>query len=232
MKKKLLMILMLALPFTANAEETPFPSTAKGIQIVPLDKQALPAKLKKDILTKQAQENLNGYQLNNGENALFLLNIKRNAPQEIAESRKKSNDVYDTHLKSNYSEIKLAFPFKGLPSIDEKDIIGYAAIGSFVKENDKEGWTGIRAFFNSSMGTCSYSYMEIQAVQLAQETTEYLVNKKPSNKLIEGNLNSGFVYSVNWYTDNSMKTLECANKKLDQEIMKNVISLANKVDKS
>ncbi len=66
----------------------------------------------------------------------------------------------------------------------------------------------------------------------AEETTEYFVNEKPSNKVIEGNINSGVLYSINWYTDTTMNMLECANKSFKPEIMTKMIALANKIDKN
>lgn len=224
--KKIIASCILVAPLIALSDEAPFPSTMKGIQIVPLLKQQIPVEMKQEIIAKRNEENNKGYRETNAENVQFLLNIKRIATQELKAAS--VNDVYDTHLKSNFSSIKLAFPFKGISVIENKDVIGYAAIGSY-----KEGWTGIREFFsNPTLGNCAYSYMGIKAVQLAEETTEYLVNKKPSNKVIEGNLNLGFLYTLNWYTNDSMHTLECANKSFNSEIMSKMIKLANIIDKN
>jgi len=68
-------------------------------------------------------------------------------------------------------------------------------------------------------------------VELNEETTEYLVNKKPTSKVIIGAYNSGFVYTVNWYTDTAMSILDCANKRYEKSIMTAMIALANKIDK-
>ena len=228
MNKRLLASLLLLTPLMAIAEDSPFPSTQRGIKIVPMAKQELPAALKAEILESAKKEKEKGYITNDENNAHYLLNIKRDVPYQLAAAKTKDYGVMDTHIKKSYKQIKLSFPFTGVKGVNESDVIGYAAIGSF----EQDGWNGIKEIFQSDMGNCSYSRMGIKAVQLSEETTEYLVNKKPSNKVIEGNLNSGFLYSINWYTDTTMYTLECANMSYNPEIMQKMISLANTIDKS
>ena len=228
MNKKLLVCLLLMAPLVAVAEDSPFPSTAKGIQIVPMAKQELPAILKADIIASNKEEKEKGYITTNDDKAHYLLNINRDVPYQLAAEKTKDYGVMDTRIKKSYKEIKLSFPFSPIKGITQSDVIGYAAIGSF----EKNGWNGLKEIFHSDLGNCSYSRMGIKAVQLAEETTEYFVNKKPSNKIIEGNINSGFLYSINWYTDTTMNTLECANMNFTPEIMDKMITLANKIDKS
>lgn len=230
MNKKLLVSLLLIAPMGIYAEVSSMPPRVSGIEIVPMAKQNLPKEMKADILAKKAEENQKGYHFTSKNNAGFLLNIKKHAAEEKAIKINKYG-VYDTHIKSNYSDIKLSFPFKGIKSINKGDVLGYVAVGSYVKEKNNQGWNGIRVFFESPMGNCSYMHMGIRGAQLSEETTEYLVNKKPSNKAIEGNTNTGFVYSLNWYTNNNMNTLECANKDFQKNILDEMILLANKIDK-
>lgn len=227
MSKKLFVSLILIAPLFTYADEMPFSSDLKGIHILPLEKQNLSADMKKEILDKMAETKEKGYQETNGDNVQYLMNIKYNAPTQLKASSEKNYGDYDTRLKTSHKEIKLAFSFKGISGVSENDVIGYAAIGTF----EKDGWNGIREiFYKTELGNCSYSYMKISAVELAKETTEYLVNEKPSNKLIEGNRNVGFLYTINWYTDNSMNILECANKLFDPKIMTKMVALANEID--
>lgn len=232
MYKRLLVILISLTSMIVLANENaPLPENFKGIHIVPLTKNNLPQKVKIEVLQNKLEEDKKGYQ-ESFDNTYFnyLFNLNKVALAEI-ESYKNA-DYQDTHLKSSFSKIKLAFPFKNITDINEKDVIGFAAIGTFVNENDKnKGWTGIREFFNNSkLGVCTYSYVGIEGVQMLEETTEYIVNKKPSNKIIVGNYNTGFVYTINWYTNETMSTLDCANKNLDKHIIEEMIVLANKID--
>jgi hypothetical protein len=228
MNKKLLASLLLIAPLIAVAEDSPFPSAQKGIQIVPMAKQKIPKALKAEIMASAKEEKEKGYITTNDAKAHYLLNIKRDVPYQLATSKDKDYGVMDTRIKKSYTQIKLSFLFTPVKGVKKSDIIGYAAIGSF----EKKGWNGIKEIFQSTLGNCSYSRMGIKAVQLAEETTEYFVNKKPSNKIIEGNINTGFLYSINWYTDTTMNTLECANMNFNQEIMTRMIGLANKIDKN
>ena len=68
--------------------------------------------------------------------ANFLLNLKRNSINEIKTYRgiQNSPNFQDTHFKQNPSEIKLALQFKKL-SIENKNIIGYAPVGTYAPNN-------------------------------------------------------------------------------------------------
>lgn len=193
----------------------------------------LPNEFKKEISSNLMQQRTKGYKTSNDEFINFLLKLPERAPAEIVEFKNNKN-VGDTHLKSNFTEIKLAFKFKKITAIKQENIIGYAPIGSYLQKGKKDlGWSGIRVFFKDPMlGVCSYSFMKIQAVQLVKEGIKYQVNKKPSNYMVEGNYNIGFLYSLSWYTDNSMSTLECANVSLDRSNENKIISLADKIDQS
>lgn len=229
MKMKLLASLILMAPLIAHADDTPIPSNIKGIVIVPMAKQGLPASMKKEVMASQKEQKEKGFITTSDNRASYLLNIQRNKDMQFKLAKANNYGDQDTTLKNSSSQIKLAFPFTSIKGVDSKNIIGFAAIGSYDKE---KGWNGIKEIFsNPKLGNCSYARMGINAVQLSQETTEYFVNKKPSNKIIEGNYNEGFIYSINWYTNENMFTLECANKNYNQDIMTNMIELANIIDK-
>src|SRR3990167_43437 len=233
MNKKVIILLFLICPVLSNANDTdPFPEENKGIQIISLSKMNLPNEFKKEISNNLIQQKIKGYKTSNDESISFLLKLPEKAPQEIAEFKNNKNPM-DTHLKSNIAEIKLAFNFNKISAIKEEDILGYAAIGSYLKRNKKDlGWSGLRVFFSDkTLGVCSYSLMKIQAVQLTKETIQYLVNNKPSDSIIEGNYTIGFIYSLNWYTNDTMSTLDCANNNFNKNNMKKLIALANKIDK-
>lgn len=179
------------------------------------------------------EEKLKGYQENNFNNAKFLLNFKSHAKQEIIENKTNEYGSYDTHLKKNYSEIKLAFKFNGLKGIDESKILGYAAIGSYVKDEKRDGWNGLKVFFDEpSIGTCSYAYNEFYGAQLYEEFIEYSVNNKPTQTLIEGNQTNGFLYVVEWFSNKEVFTLECANKEFDKNFINTMIRLGKMIDKN
>lgn len=230
MIKNIFLIGLLTLPFVANAaEDVPF--MGNTLQIVPLANTKIPADIQKETFNRNKEMKEKGYYETENSYAHFLLNLKRNSNDEIREYSK-TKDLYDTHLKKSSNDIQLAFKFKKLP-IDEQNIIGYAPIGSYVKY--PEGWNGIKVFFeDKNLGVCAYEFTDLNlshgGVQLAKEYTEYVVNKKPSSIIVQGNVGDGFTYSVVWYDSIKVNSLDCATIKYSKDITANVIKLATKID--
>jgi hypothetical protein len=214
--KKSLLIAFLILPVMAYGEE--LSETSKGFHIVKSSNEKTAQTQKTYIETTTRDKYMQ-----------FFLNLNKTAPAEI-KSFKNSNDLYDTHLKSSVSEIKLSIPFNKLTPINDSEIIGYAAIGSY-----NNGWTGIRTFFTrSDLGVCSYSFEKFIAISAEKNKISYVVNKKPSFSVIEGNYKVGFIYTLSWDDDKKDSVfdhkLECVNKNMNSEIMTKMIALANQID--
>jgi hypothetical protein len=228
-----LLIFLILFPIFGHCDsvESLLSGNKRGIQIVSDLTSDLSPQQKKEAERKNISEKKLGYIKTDENVAKFLLTIKDHAKQEIEDNKNSKYGDYDTHLKAHYSDIKLSFPFHGI-CIAEENIIGYAAMGTFLKNNEKPGWTGIRVFFNQpGSGICSYSRMAIETVLITPEEMKNLINNKPSTRIIEGNIISGFVYRINWYTANLVKTLECANLSFNKEIIDKMVALADKIDK-
>lgn len=189
---------------------------------------------KEEINAKKIEIKKNGYYFTNmtDDYVSFLKNIKKNAPQEIR-SFKESTDTEDSHLKGSANEIKLAFRFKKLP-IDDKNIIGYAPIGTYKKS--PEGWNGIKIFFDNpeTRNVCAYEFTDMEishgGVALNKDKTAYTINKKPTLTGIEGNQNIGFEYSVIWYNNLKVSRIDCINNTYDKSIIDKMTQLAIKID--
>ena len=86
------------------------------------------------------------------------------------------------------------------------------------------------------MGACAYSKEKILAIQLDKSDTEYLINNKPSYKIITGNYENGFINNVTWYTDKKdyviNEQIDCADKKLEPFILDKMVILANQLDRA
>lgn len=198
---------------------------AKGVDIVPIDKMNLPEGMKNKIAQRKQEEKEKGYYEETNESARNLLTMKRDAQQEIRMYASSSDT--DTHLKDH---VKLAFPFVKPKVIDS--VIGYAPAGSYIAD---KGWTGVGIFFeDKNIGTCTYTFFDLKLshglVQLNRENTEYLVNKKPSSRSVQGNKKDGFSYNVDWFTPYSISQLECATLLFDSKAIERVIKLANVID--
>lgn len=238
MKKKLLFSLIYGMSLIADADVSePYPSSWNGIHYSSFKDMNLPDEIKNNMESDKKSISIKGYVEKENPYVKVLLNAKKTSIQEL-KSYKNNPNPLDTHLKTNLSEIKLSIPFKEISSIKKENVIGYAPSNSYTSSSDKNaGWTGVSEFFTDDyLGTCHYIFNKIKSVQLSKEYTEYFINGKPSSKIIEGNYHSGFLYTINWYKENTqndlyLNILECANMKFDKNILAQMIDLAKKIDR-
>lgn len=226
MKKEKIYLIILAISSSLALSESFSPD--KGLEIIPLKNMAIPDSYKKELSLRMQEEKTKGYYETNSSYARYLLGKKKNFHGELSEF-KNNRDPSDTHLKKQISDLKLAFAFNGIP-IPKENIMGYAAIGAWTEN----GWTGIKTFFeDKNFGICSYSLFNISlshgAVQLNNETTEYIVNKKPSSANVEGSVDSGFLYEINWFDKTYVHFLQCAKPRYELIIQK-LVDFANQID--
>jgi len=232
--KKILLSTLIFAPIIAFSDDWTPPVT-HSLMIMSEKELGTPKALKEENFNRQREMTLNGY-VNKEENryAQFLFGLKKNSFDEIRAFRGNS-DPTDTHLKKSPNEIKLAFSYKKLP-INEKSIIGYAPIGSYV-EKPKEGWNGIKTFFEKDgLGICAYEFTDLKlsngGVILEKEKVKYSVNNKPTLTLVEGSESSGYVYSVTWYNDTKVSQLDCASKSFNKDSIDKMIQFAKQIDKN
>lgn len=220
--KKILFVLLFASAISYASNEEPFNHNLRGLIIVSHPDRKL----------VEQPEYINS---DEERYVRFLLNVKDKAPAEIKQFSS-SKDIEDTHLKSSYNDIKLSIPFKPLNESNNIykniNIVGYAAGGSY-----KDGWDGIKVFFNdNTLSACAYSKNKILAIQMEKEKIQYIVNNKPSFKVIMGNYEGGFINNVSWYTDKKtyvfQEQIDCATRKLDKNMLDKMVVLANQIDKS
>lgn len=230
--KKLLIAVFLVPSFVYGGPEptaTPFPGTKNGINILPLEKINMP--MKEETRKQLRSFSAKGYNetKSTDEAVNSLLNIQKISAKETMQYDNNTNPL-DTHLRSDVSKLRLSFNFTGIPEIPKENILGFAPAGGY---SHKNGWDGVVEFDRiPTLGTCSFTTFAIKSVIIYKEALEYLINNKPSDKAISGNWNTGFLYHVNWYTDTRRNSLECANKNLKPENLKEMIRIANQIDKN
>ena len=201
----------------------------KGITIIPVKEMGLPDYESKKILAEIQEQKTKGYiEENNNEAQMMIANSK--IDEQELKINPKNNNPLDTHLKKSLTEIKLAFTFNDI-NISEKNIIGYAAMGTYVNN----GWTGISEYFKDDiMGICSYDLLEMNLSKgsnlIASESVTYYIHSKPTIITVKGSSESGFIYNVSWCDDNYNHILECANMKFDKAITAHMLSFAEKID--
>lgn len=207
------------------------PKPVSGIHVVPDSDLTMTESMRKEATFKLKQQNKNGYVESDSPYPRQLLTTKYRAASEIKEN-KGNKDPYDTHLKENISEIKLAFSYNGIPFVKPSNVIAFAAIGGY-----KDGWTGVKEFFTDpNLGTCTLSLYNIAlghgGARLGKSTVKYVVNNKPTTISVEGSINSGFMYRVSWFDNTFIHDLECANMNFDKKITITMIDHAKLIDKS
>lgn len=213
-----------------NVDTTGLPLSGSGVTIVPAKKMNLPASVAASQKLRAFQLKTNGYIMLESSYPKYLVDMGKYGPKGI----NRSFNAADTNMKYSPDQIKLGYEYHPIKIIQSENILGYSASGTYIKD---KGWSGIDTFFNfKNVGTCKYSLDNMKltngAVEISAETVRYDVNKKPTDIFVQGSVNSGFVYSVNWFDNSFAHALDCASMNYDKNLIEQVIALANKIDKS
>lgn len=236
MKNKLGGILLLSLA-SLNAEAQKIPK--HRIQIVSEAEfyKDYPPEMMKLVEDQKKQEKEKGYYDFNGEASKTLLSMQYG---DMVAAQKRSvknvndwNSPYDTHLKYNISDVKLAFNHKKLNIPEIQKVIGYAPLGMYIPA---KGWTGIVSFYNmKNLGVCKLELFNIDLsngqVKVEEGKAKYEVNNKSSSTLITGNPNDGFIYTVSWDDETYIHDFRCATKGFNPDMINKMIPVAIKIDR-
>lgn len=168
-----------------------------------------------------------GYVERYSDGAVYLLSLKNDEP-----TAEYDWDPHDTHLKTDLSKIKIAFPYIDTVLVKQPHIIGFSPMGLWA---NKKGWTGFTAYFDSpELGICGYTLSNMKeahgGIRLIDKFIAYDINKKATTLLIEGNETSGFLYVVSWYDPVYMQKLKCATLHFEPIHLPKVVELARKID--
>lgn len=211
------------------------PQPDGGIKIIPSSQINRDVADLNSTIALQDEYKKNGVVKRKSDDAAQLLSINKHhfMTSEKATYLDSSN-LYDSHVKQKVSQIKLAFNYHPISFIPESNILGFAVADTWVKA-PQEGWTGIvEIFTDAQLGVCDYKKSNVKlnhaSVHLAKESVSYVVNKKPTIDLVEGNDKTGYSYKVDWFDENYYHTLKCALKVYDANELKGVLALANRID--
>ena len=213
--KKIAILLALA-PVIAYAHDI-----SSNIDIVQLNSMSFSPELKNEMRAYNSDMKNKGYIEKDNAYIHQLLKIK-------TASNARSTQLGSNELKDSESDIKITFKFTSvLPNP-----VAYSGIGI---ETNTGTWSGIKEFFDGKeAGMCSLSVFDISKVkehiQLNAEGLGYEVNDKPTRITVEGNINSGFMYSIRWYDKNFAREIECANNDMKESIKTKMLEFAKKVD--
>lgn len=219
-------------------EELGLPLPGSGIKIVPRATFGMSAEqLARGQKAEEERKRL-GYSLTDNCRAEELLHFKTTVKADMKAYSGSQSDL-STHLRKNIKDLKLGFPFKGVPAghlVGANQNIRVLAVtpqGAF--KQDLNGWSGAVQYFEAKhIGVCTYAIMNVKAsetaVEIALEDVTYDVNKKPTLSKVEGKPKAGFIYKIEWYDDVNFHELECANRKYSVNIANDVMSLAKQID--
>ncbi len=206
----------------------PLPNT--GITIAPRASYNKSKKFLEQAANADKQRQTVGYINVNTEQPKELLSI-----QNVVNKNRKQFHIVDleksTDMKSNITDLKLAFVFKPVPKSLVSKYIGVAPMGAFTEN----GWSGAAEFFTKKdIGTCSYGLMSIpvskMSARLAAESVSNDINNKVTIIEVMGNQQSGFIYNIQWYDDEYFHELECASMNFSRKTLKFEIELAKHID--
>ncbi|MDR3476786.1 MAG: hypothetical protein P4M14_01995 [Gammaproteobacteria bacterium] len=233
------LLAMPSLAFATYPDEIPSPDPLSfhypktGVFVVPASEINTPKELKEKIHNNMLQMKAKGYYDSNSLNAKNLLMMKNvNVVALQNKDNDKLSDPQNTKMKNTIDEVGLAFDFKGLPAVSNKNIIGYAAGGMWI---EGKGWTGIKEFFNDSeLGTCSFSLFNMALshgnVRIGEDSVVYAVNQKAGTTEVYGSKGNGFTYNVSWYNASYSHELECASPTFNKDKLAKMILYATQID--
>jgi hypothetical protein len=167
------------------------------------------------------------------EYSVFAKNLVKFADKKGTAESMLESDPHFNILRLNTKDFDLSFPFEGLASITDENLLGYAPGGSY--EDGK--WTGIAIFFkHESLGVCRLSVFDMPSItgQAVYDSrfVSYEINDKPTTSSAKGNLESGFVYEASWTGSRYEKMMGCSDgKPFDRAMLARLITFAKVIDK-
>lgn len=206
------------------------PRPGGGVHIMPANKMHYNQHQVMSIKANANAINSKGYIEKYNQSATNLLMFHQIANADFS----KNHDLnpQSTHLRHNYTDLKMAYDYQRVPSVVVKEVIGFAPESTFIDR----GWTGAVEFFKPQDldGICSYHEVNIgltgSSANFAQEIVSNQVNDKVSIIEVSGNDASGYGYNVEWWDNNFRHVLECASKSFKPGIKQQAIALAVNID--
>ena len=200
-----------------------------GVTIVPTAKLSAPKSLKNEWNVRRQEQKIKGYQSIYSDRAKELLQMG-DVVHLTYKASAKNNDPNSSLLRKHMSEINMAYKFTPVPLSDTSKLYGFAACNTF-----NNGWTGVVEFFqNKEAENCAYTENNVTlthaAVKVDEEVVLYDINNKVTTVNVEGNKDSGYVYTIDWMDSHFFRTLECASKRYSSDITASVIALARRID--
>jgi len=199
----------------------------KGVTLLPAEKIMAPNSLNSLWV---ATPNANQLQSSYRERVAELLQLGH-VVQANYNANANNHDRNSAVLRKNIADIHMAYSFTPVPDADISKPYGFAACGTF----NNNGWTGVTEYFQKQdVGNCAYTDYNFALAHATASATDavvrYDVNNKVTTVHVEGNKDTGFLYTVAWMDSTYFRTLECAAKRNTENVTAQMIALAQHID--
>lgn len=201
----------------------------KGITLLPTIKIVAPNDLNTLWAAEPSAPNTNKPQPSYRERIEELSQLGHVVPENYKATANNHNPD-SAVLRKNIADIHMAYSFTPVPDAEIEKPYGFAACGTF-----SNGWTGVTEFFQKEdVGTCAYTENNFALAHATANVNEavvrYDINDKNTTVHVEGDKDTGYLYTVAWIDSNYFRTLECASKPNTGDMVERVVALAKRID--
>ncbi|MCX7114752.1 MAG: hypothetical protein NTW08_02410 [Gammaproteobacteria bacterium] len=213
-------------------EKDGLPGPYEGVKLKSFNSMKYDSDLGATIQKNISQLNTIGYIDLFSHEAKNLSTLIETAKHDFEDQKSLAINEESTHLRSTLDELKLSFYFKEIqPALILKKI-GFSPESSL----GADGWNGVVEFFKpkSFDSICAYHEVSVKntgtSAFILKETASKKVNDKITTVIAEGNMDSGFLYKINWWDDSFRHELDCVYPEYKDDLKISVIELAKKID--
>lgn len=158
-------------------------------------------------IKRQDEFKSKGYIETYQEYAKYLLDLQK------AKDKKHffKSQYFEDKIFDKFEQISLMSSIRPTEALHELKSFGISGMGSYTDN----GWNGYRIYFEGkNKEMCSFSYMSLNStdgcVFLDTVTSSHKVKDMDATYMVEGDKVSGYLYSINWYSKDTVSMLDCA----------------------
>lgn len=205
------------------------PVSIKSINSIKMNDEA-----KTSALNYVKEQKEKGYADKFSTNAKNLSEMPEIAQKEFETYTVGSLNAESTHLRRQSSELRFNFNYKPLASEITQEVIGFAPESNYVES----GWNGAVEFFkwHEHNSVCAFHEVNIKrtgsSAFFPKEIVRNDINKKLTLVSAEGNPQSLYLYTVEWWDNTYKRILECTASEYSDDITNEVIGMAKSIDES
>lgn len=210
------------------------PLPCSGITIVDMKQMMLSDHQKQLLNTALEQEKMDGYRHEFSQAATNLLNIDELLKPEFKRIKKLVPQKQSANITTDLSNIKMAYDYVRVPSELSKRFVSFAPTGTYIDNEDGDGWIAITEYFISNFDApCSFEENNIRLSGSSSVVPKQMINYAVNNKITESMTlgdTTGYLYQVQWTNDDFRRTLRCASKHYSVDVKGKTLELAIKID--